>query len=757
MQQKNNVRLQKVGLIGSKKISRRASAFTLTELLVVIAITAILMGLLFIPIIGGLQSVKRAQGESVAQASVRSKMDSIMREIEQAAHVYDNTATPITLPLQDPSPTAPVRPNLEGIIGFTPANTIQLSSTGRTNLLFGKLDLLPVATQDALPSDAADPTVGGTKLGGSTIRLPLAPGTKVVRYFLGLKRNTNAAGNGRAYYQNRYEFPKTDQDFNPFVLYRVEFDPYDPDLIRPVDTDGDGKPDSPDLGMMSAALNDPDFFYNLAEADTDIYWSLNSPTPGALRKEANGRTYAQNWKAKATIVLDGDKMDLLLWRHKRRGDINEGNPFGTAVSFAPASIAAETAVPDTLSSPNAETPKSVPTSYKTQYGNWTTPFKVTFQRGAGDGSVDGNLTVEFYNQPTGGGLSPLMTRIENAYGQLVTAPANFYVGYLRSSNKFFVKTNNLTCAIDPVRGRIETAFPSLAGDSGAPYITNGANPPRMVPGFDPFVANNVGDLIPTTFNAMTRDNRTSALPPGTVPVNKGIESANLLADQDPIDENNPAGPKKVSASYLYYLPDGTGVVNAAPTVNFGNVMIIPGSEQVTGPDLVVTANSPTGTSLIPYHRVATNLGSVQKLAGLDTTSNRYLNRNGELDYRLDDDKLPLLGRLVFDEGDSDTGLAGLPASTAADDAVTMNPSLLKVTYLWQNNYARNAAGEPLNANGVALSTIINGKPDGDIVRVDYSTRAILSINFGARVYVSDGAEPQTVQVTEKVKINNLGR
>ena len=740
MQQKirrvENIKTQEIGSPKKqegRKGRRHTRAFTLTELLVVIAITAILFGLLFIPLLGGLQATRRAQSQSAAQSSVRNRLTRITREISQSAHVFDNTSSPITLPLSDPS--LPVRPNLDGIVDIpTDANyanaTIKLDNTGRTNLLFGKIDLLPVALQDN-PTALADPTIGGGPLGGAPLRLPLAPGTKVTRYFLGLKKNyvkSNIGVVSAAYYQNRYEFTKSDTEFNPFVLYRVEFDPSDPDLVNQT-TNGDA--------TIQGDINYADFFYNINKATTT----------NAQGRAGNNNTYAENWKSKAEIVLDGEKMDLLLWRHKRRGDINEGSPFGTAVSFSPASVAGEVAVPDTLSSPNAETPKTIPTSYKSQYGNWTLPFTVRFQRGAGDGNPDGELAVEFYNQQSGN-TSVMATRILTGSGTLSptvgTGDNNFYVGVLPKSNKFFVKTNNITYSIDPVRGRIDTAFPPLAGQNFKPLLANGATSNPMVAGFNPLA--NVGELVPTLFVANTRDKRagTSVLGVNYF-INKGIESVNLLSANDSTI---------VTGSYV--LAANTAMGEDIPTNHFGKILIVPGSEQVMGPDLVVNANSPAGTSLVPYHRAATNLGSVQKPAGADPALQRYLNRSGELDYRLDDDKFPLFGRLIFDEdqGDPTAILAGLPAKATIDAG---NESTVQVTYLWQNNYARNAAGEPVNANNTALSTDIGGKPDGDTVRVDYSTRALLNINFGARVYVSDGAEPQTVQVTEKVKINNLGR
>ena len=43
--------------------------------------------------------------------------------------------------------------------------------------------------------------------------------------------NTPGSGQNEAFYQNVYEFPRTDNGMNPFILYRAEFNPQDPNLI----------------------------------------------------------------------------------------------------------------------------------------------------------------------------------------------------------------------------------------------------------------------------------------------------------------------------------------------------------------------------------------------------------------------------------------------------------------------------------------------------------------------------------------------
>ena len=89
------------------RYARLSSAFTLTELLVVIAITTILLGLLFVPIIQGFNITRRTAAETAAQAAVRTGLERISRDLSQAVYVFDNSATPILLPLSRTFPIGP--------------------------------------------------------------------------------------------------------------------------------------------------------------------------------------------------------------------------------------------------------------------------------------------------------------------------------------------------------------------------------------------------------------------------------------------------------------------------------------------------------------------------------------------------------------------------------------------------------------------------------------------------------------------------
>jgi hypothetical protein len=90
---------------------------------------------------------------------------------------------------------------------------------------------------------------------------------------------------------------------------------------------------------------------------------------------------------------------------------------------------------------------------------------------------------------------------------------------------------------------------------------------------------------------------------------------------------------------------------------------------------------------------------------------------------------------------------------------------VQVTFLWQNNFAREVSvptsnGEynlPISAEGETVLDDISARPDPDVVKLDYSTRSLMNVRLGARVYYAGPGRPITIEVSDRVKINNVGR
>jgi hypothetical protein len=307
-----------------------------------------------------------------------------------------------------------------------------------------------------------------------------------------------------------------------------------------------------------------------------------------------------------------------------------------------------------------------------------------------------------------------------------------------------------------------------------------------LPAGDPQV--NFGELVPTVFRINTRrpDAGGTDANGGIVPANQGFLNVRLLtnqqANQQPVVD--PA-PNTLSPGLNYYLQTSLGAALTAaqtpdngdypsPRAVFGHMLIAPGTERVLGPSSTYTVGG--ASENVSYFRLPTFSDSSlsQTVLYREPITNPPVYRDFTISspsYFFDYD-LPPTDMLKFAEPPTApstlSGVPGLPA------LVTGSEKELRVTYLWQNNYARKVApgdppldmpvGTPLDANGASnLSAVpgnfdrLAGPPEPDVVKVDYSTRAVFAVNVGARVYDSGTGEAQFIQLADKIQINNVGR
>jgi hypothetical protein len=550
------------------------------------------------------------------------------------------------------------------------------------------------------------------------------------------------------YYNNIYEFPRSDNgEYNPFILYRAEFDPADPNLVNqdPALVDSQRPNDG--------GFDDPNFFYNVRSANST----------NAAGRTGNGRSYAQNWRDVAAPVLTAGNLDLLTIRRNENREVSTAAPFGTTVSFSPATIAGDTATPGYLTDAENETPGAVPSVYTTKHGQWVLPYTVTVHRFTSRRSnlsdpKSGVLAVRVAaEQAPSNGQRRIVVRVMDSRNALATTQ-NINAGTLQQTNTpgftfsfgrrggLFIKTPNLTFVVDPLRGRIVTGFPPLADD---PTRTG-------VPLFD---AN--GEPVPTVFRLNTRHPDAGV----TRPTNAGITEANLA-----------------SPNYYPAFPLAATPVTPAPYrspfalfgngfADFGGAMIVAGSERVLGPDTAAARldlsrpePSSVNTELVPYSRVAALTALIPQSARTDNdpivdgTSTYTGFPVGGLNYFLEDDLSPDQPLVRFDNSTAGSipPPQGLPAARAGDP----DQKEIQVTYLWQNNYARDERGWPVNANGQSASGSEDAatiRPEADVIKVNYSTRSLLNINMGVRVYDVATGRPQVVQVSDRVRLGNVGR
>ena len=151
--------------------------------------------------------------------------------------------------------------------------------------------------------------------------MPLEPDDRIVAYFIGLKNPTLLAPNNQPLYKNYLLFGTTgitllDQGaiLNTYALYRVEFDPKDPNFANWNLATNRGQPN-------------PNFFYDTATAS------------GA---GGNGLPFTANWKNATISVMNAETSDVARWLEDTPGKAVPHSLF----SVAPAATDEEVAQPN---------------------------------------------------------------------------------------------------------------------------------------------------------------------------------------------------------------------------------------------------------------------------------------------------------------------------------------------------------------------------------------------------------------------------
>jgi prepilin-type N-terminal cleavage/methylation domain-containing protein len=206
----------------------RQAGFTLVELLVVIAITAILLGLLLIPLVQGFRLTRQGQIQAQAQDTVRLALNQFTNDLKRAAYVFDSADRVINLPVQ----------NGQGQVVNVP-------------LRYAVIDMVMPAYGD--PSqESNDPTsdipINPDGSYNAEIAVPISPGRTVVRYFVGLMDNS------RPYFNpDEVRLAAATDPENYAILYRAEFRLY----VK----QGNQWVLNPELFDSIQDFFDPNFFY----------------------------------------------------------------------------------------------------------------------------------------------------------------------------------------------------------------------------------------------------------------------------------------------------------------------------------------------------------------------------------------------------------------------------------------------------------------------------------------------------------------
>ncbi len=213
----------------------KQAGFTLVELLVVIAITAILLGLLLIPLVQGFRLTRQGQIQAQAQDTARLALNQFTNDLRRAAYVFDSADRVIILPVL----------NQQGQVVNVP-------------MRHAIIDMVAPAYGDPA-QESNDPTsdipIGPNGEPDAEIAVPVSPGRTVIRYFIGLMDNNNPYFN-----PDEVRLAAATQPENYAVLYRAEFRLY----VR----QGNRWVLNPELFDDISDFYDPNFFYG----DKRVAW-----------------------------------------------------------------------------------------------------------------------------------------------------------------------------------------------------------------------------------------------------------------------------------------------------------------------------------------------------------------------------------------------------------------------------------------------------------------------------------------------------
>lgn len=271
--------------------SRRRQGFTLIELLTVIAISGILITLIVYPMIQAFNLTRQGQALADAQDRARFLSNRIAGEIGNAVGVRDNTGYKGSITV-----VVPGKPGVNGVQPDVPET-----------LSYAKLDIVKAAEGEPgdTPGEFIDPNTGKVDptltAPKGQILLPVAPGATIVRYFVALRDPFDDQGLP-AKYNNPYEgilmAKRGDRD-NLFSLFRAEVQPYVYSDFGPrvnlalfKDDDNDNRPDD---------IDDPAFFTFLPTVDYNP--TTRAFTAAGLKKAQRIR----NWLGSGTQSIADPK------------------------------------------------------------------------------------------------------------------------------------------------------------------------------------------------------------------------------------------------------------------------------------------------------------------------------------------------------------------------------------------------------------------------------------------------------------------
>lgn len=626
-------------------INRRQYAFTLIELITVMAITAILMTIITVPMVQTFNATRTAQAYSDAQDKARILTERLSKEIGEAVAVRDMENVGGRVSIVAPIPTTGVDDT--GATVTTPGGYVKIGMN------YTKLDLvLPQKVGQRGPGGGfidpvtgkEDPTLKSAK---GQVLLPLAAGTTIKRYWIGLHDPFKN-------YNNPYDgllMNRVGGRDNLFVLYSAEVQPVvmtevplgSGNFIPQVNTAffdavADGTNRNP-------ILDDPDFFL-----------ATNAASGTPVNNDAKA-TRINNWLRVAKVETEISRYDLIQPQFDRTKKlVRMTNAAGVwspritpLVLFRPSHVEGDAADAQVAASLGNEVEGSdqvgseVFTGQFTMWTNvvvrsfgktWNSPGDTAYQIARKD-NADLNI---YYVDPTTTGITDTtvgsgtelfdISAYENAFKARGYDPnsrypftvglttANLVSNWLTSgTNDMFLKF--MPFSTNPSTGRIIGSF-NIAEVGN--YTLNPNNPTNLFSPLDPNSQN-----LPqcpaqgTTASGWTNAD-TSLTPSNDTSVTAGVFSDSpywdtafnrfninrvfnkIWADAQANRNGVPAQMGETGGAHRFIdlrtIPQGDGT--QSPLGQFPRAIIVPGSEEIFGPD---QNPGPNFGSEVRYHRV----------------------------------------------------------------------------------------------------------------------------------------------------------
>lgn len=711
------------------KIAKTNQGFTLVEMLVVIAITAVLLTLLITPLVNSFRLTQRAQMIVAAQDDARITLENISRELSSASYVFSNTTHPFPVTTPSTNPNIPDLRFSNFLVLTVPKQNADgtFAPTGTPALAFNaKLDFV-MPRHNSSAGTIIDPTTGGPvtitstgTLGPAGLTFPLAPGTTMIRYWVGLRNPTKpygTRGEGSAL---------AGQGNNTYILFRAQFTPSNPINPRtgaPI-TNADGttinenlftsKLDASGNPTNAPEFDDPDFFRYVTTSDINWLSVDHHNYTSAEVTAHNARV--DKWFQIAKPVINVEQADLILLPHNPDNSLqyDQSGPFqgiahsgamhdpvsnvnlpvvNTSVTFSPASVSADASAAtannnvqagyggDVTASNNGL--PYIPTAYTASDQSWAFPYQISlFQAG--------NTTYAAYQTVMASNMQSFANSSVMYAGDLIEQMYNPSSG---SNGAAYTPVYDIT--------------------NGEPLVTTGTYVPMTVMP-DTGTINFDMPALPVPANPYQRFWSIPAASFATVNGVSGPLATGIVNLGDPnFLPNTPLPPLLTDASGNTITPSPRAVENAR---------IVPGTLRVYGPD--ATPGSNQGLSVL-YTEVSPGDASF-----------------GPNDYQVD----YTTNTLTFYV---DPGTHQMPVDANGQSAP------VQIAFDYQANLSPDYTGSPASLYSAISAT----NPAAPLeVKVDYQTRDLLDINLGVRLYDPNNVGPaQLVTVHGQVRIGNSNR